>query len=160
MKKHNEKFYNIIKNASMKYSKTEEAVKAVLSELKATDKLYQSVADQLIKDAILMHIHVSRHSARVSARNAELKGATPSITHRYRTTIAKMGFLRTYMVGKKRLADCSKKDLALSSAAKESSAKGMKREAAFERKIASMIGDKVVKDVLSDDQAHAIFKGV
>jgi len=160
MKKHTEQFYSIIKNASMKHSDTSKAVKAVLSELKSIDKLYQSVADQLIKDAILMHIHVSRHSAKVSARNAELNGASPSITHRYRTTIAKMGFLRTYMVGKKRLADCTKKDLALSIEAKEASANGLKREAAFEKKIAKMIGDKIVKDVLSDDQAHAIFKEV
>lgn len=126
-----------------------------IAEIRAKN-LPLELVTTLVQDYAQIRINRSRGVMRTSLRAASI-GDEKRIA-----SVAAGGWawLTHYTVGSKTLGDCDAEDLIASAARKRDMAKGMSQAAQFEDTVAKRIGNKLVREVLTDAAIEKINKTV
>lgn len=126
-----------------------------IAEIRAKN-LPLELVTTLVQDYAQIRINRSRGVMRTSLRAASI-GDEKRIA-----SVAAGGWawLTHYTVGSKTLGDCDAEDLIASAARKRDMAKGMSQAAQFEETVAKRIGNKLVREVLTDAAIEKINKTV
>ena len=140
-----------------------EAVKEVIAKIKAERNLYQQLAGELLEMAALSAVLTARAEVRqnlkrsaMAFRGLESIAAVGNARHQANLE----SFLTRWIVNGVPLGDCTGTDLEAAVKQENETARGHQQNAAFYKTLADRAGNRVVRAVLTDEDAARLWASI